>query len=74
MDLLTPGVGLLLWQILIFVIVILFAVSWIVILRTKAMDSRDRLAWLLGTLFLPIIGPVIFLTKFFVTRERENKS
>jgi hypothetical protein len=74
MELLTPGIGLLLWQMLIFVIAILFAVSWIVILKTKTLDSRDRLSWLLGTLFLPIIGPVIFLTKFFMTRERENQS
>jgi hypothetical protein len=74
MELLTPGIGVLLWQVLIFVIAILFVVSWIVILKTKTLDSRDRLSWLLGTLFLPIIGPLIFLTKFLMTRKQKNQS
>ncbi|WP_414693405.1 PLDc N-terminal domain-containing protein [Ohtaekwangia sp.] len=72
MELLTPGIGLLIWQVLIFVIAILFVVSWIIILRTKTLDSRDRLSWLLGTLLLPVIGPLIFLTKYLRTGRQKN--
>jgi len=70
MKLLTPGVGLLLWQVIVFVIAALFIVSWVVILKTKTLDSKDRLSWLLGTLFLPVIGPLIFLTKFLMARQK----
>lgn len=74
MDLLTPGTGLLIWQFLSLAITILFVVSWVVILKTNTLDSRDRLAWLLGTFFLPIIGPVIFLTKYLMARRQKNQS
>jgi hypothetical protein len=57
MGLLTPGPGLIIWQMLIVTNIVLFAVSWIMILTTKAFDSRDRLSWLLATLLLPIVGP-----------------
>ncbi len=72
MELLTPGFGLLLWQVIVFGIAALFIVSWIVILKTKTLDSRDRLAWLLATLFLPVIGPLIFLTKFLMERQKNQ--
>jgi hypothetical protein len=64
MELIMPGSGLVIWQILIFTNIILFVVSWLMILTTKALDSRARLSWLLGTLFLPILGPLLFLVKY----------
>lgn len=72
MDLLTPGIGLLVWQILIFVMAILFVISWIIIFTTNTLNSGDRPSWLLGTLFLPIIGPLIFLTKILMARRQKN--
>lgn len=63
MELITPGWGLLLWQVLILITIILFVASWMMILTTKTFDSRDRLSWLLGTLLLPLVGPVLFFIK-----------
>jgi hypothetical protein len=73
MERLTPEIGLLVWQILIFVMTILLVVSWIFILKTETLDSRDRLSWLLGTLFLPVIGPLIFLRKYLMIRRQKNQ-
>jgi hypothetical protein len=74
MELLTPGQGLILWQMLIVINIFLFAVSWIIILTTKVLDSRDRLSWLLATLLLPIVGPLLFLIKLKATKKAETKS
>ena len=63
MELHTPGTGLIIWQLLIFSMIILFVVSWIMILTTKAFDSKARLSWLIGTLLLPIVGPILFFIK-----------
>ncbi len=68
MELLTPGTGLIIWQLLVFLAVLLFLVAWIIILVSKKLDPRERLSWMLGTLFLPIVGPVIFF--FQLARAR----
>ncbi|WP_394801833.1 PLDc N-terminal domain-containing protein [Pontibacter silvestris] len=52
-----------------FLSVIVFIVSWIMILRTNKLEAIQKIAWLIGTLFLPVIGPVIFFVKYSSFRE-----
>jgi hypothetical protein len=63
MELLAPELGLLIWQVLFTLSSLLFLVSWIVILTKENLDTTERLTWMLGTLLLPVIGPVIFFVK-----------
>jgi hypothetical protein len=60
MDLLTPRYGLILFQLTILITILLFITSWITILLAKRLESGKKLVWLLGTLFLPVIGPLAF--------------
>ena len=64
MDLLTPGLSLLMWQLAIGAVTGLAIISWIILLSTNKLDPRDRLSWLIGTLLLPILGPLLFLIKY----------
>jgi hypothetical protein len=59
MELLSPGTGLIIWQLFALGCTLLFIAAWVVILRSK-LDPTTKLIWMLGTLFLPIIGPVLF--------------
>jgi hypothetical protein len=63
MELLTPGFGLIIWQLLVILSSLLFVISWVMILTAKNLDATERLTWMLGTLLLPVIGPVIFFVK-----------
>ncbi|MFD2065665.1 PLDc N-terminal domain-containing protein [Pontibacter silvestris] len=69
MELVTPSFGLIVWQTMTFLSVIVFIVSWIMILRTNKLEAIQKIAWLIGTLFLPVIGPVIFFVKYSSFRE-----
>ena len=71
MELLTPSPFLMVWQLTMLVALILFLVSWVIILLTKKMGSSNKLAWLLGTLFLPVVGPILFLLRFRSLRKRQ---
>lgn len=64
MELVTPNIGLIFWQMVTFSGIPLFLISWIMILVTKRLDGTNKLVWLIGTLFLPVIGPLIFFFKY----------
>jgi hypothetical protein len=59
MELLTPGSGLL-FQFTVLTSLFLFILSWTIILANNRLESAKKLAWLLGTLFLPLVGPILF--------------
>ena len=63
MELVIPGRGLISWQVM-FSVVPLFLMAWIMALVTNRLDATQKIAWLPGTLFLPLIGPLIFFIKF----------
>lgn len=69
MELLSPGTGLIIWQLFAFGCAVLFITAWVVILRAK-LDPTAIFIWMLGTLFLPIIEPVLF----FLSRSFLKKS
>lgn len=64
MELLIPGNGLIIWQLLTLLTIILVAVSWILILKTKSIDPTKKMIWLSGTLLVPVIGPILFFFSF----------
>ncbi len=69
MELLSPGTGLIIWQLFAFGCALLFITAWVVILRAK-LDPTTKLIWMVGTLFFPFIGPVLF----FLSRSSLKKS
>jgi hypothetical protein len=71
MELLTPGYGLIFWQIIVMLSSLLFVVSWVMILIDKRLDATERLTWMLGTLLLPIIGAVIYFVKRSRVKARQ---
>ena len=62
MELLTPSIGLIIWQILFLAAIVLFIVAWIKIVTSKTMSYNSKILWMFGTLVLPLIGPIVFLS------------
>lgn len=50
------------WRIFAGISLALFIVSFVFILLNRQLRDREKILWLLGTLLLPILGPVLFLT------------
>jgi hypothetical protein len=48
------------WQIFAGISLLLFVISFILI--NKKLRDQEKILWLLGTVLLPILGPVLFLT------------
>lgn len=72
METVTPGIGLIFWQMVIFSGLPLFLISWIMILVTKRLDATNKLVWLIGTLFLPVIGPLLFFFRYSSLKKPTN--
>lgn len=64
MELVTPSLGLIFWQLIMILTIGLFVVAWMMILISKRLESSQKIVWLIGTLFLPVVGPLIFFIKF----------
>ena len=60
MDLLTPGVGLIIWQASAFLAIIFFIGAWVMILTDSRWDNDRKLIWLAATLCLPILGALLY--------------
>ena len=69
MELLSPGTGLIIWQLFTLLCTLLVIAAWVLIIRSKH-DPTTKLIWMLATLFLPILGPVLF----FLSRSSLTKS
>jgi len=63
MELVTPSLGLILWQLIVVLSIVMFIVAWIVILITNKLGSTQKIVWMVGTMFLPIFGPLILFIK-----------
>lgn len=57
-----PPILSLIWQIFAGISLALFILSFIFILIDRKLPDREKVLWLLGTLLLPILGPILFLT------------
>lgn len=71
MELLAPSYGLVLFQWSMLITILLLITSWITILLSKRLESDKKLVWLFGTLFFPVIGPIVFF--IFLRNMNKNK-
>jgi hypothetical protein len=60
MGLVTPELGTIIWSMLILPIMILPFICLISILRNE-FKNQDKLIWVIVVLFLPFIGPLLYL-------------
>ena len=51
-----------LWQIFAGISLVFFLVSFVFILANKKLGNQEKILWLLGTVLLPILGPILFMT------------
>jgi len=71
MEILTPGSAIMVWQSFYLVTILLVLVSWVLILTAKTIKPTKKLIWLLGTLFLPVIGPVLLFFSLSALRRAD---
>jgi TRAP-type C4-dicarboxylate transport system permease small subunit len=69
MDLLTPGIGLIVWQLIIFANILLIAISWIYIIK-RGYQLTPKLLMILLTILIPIAGALICLV---MVNNRDKK-
>jgi TRAP-type C4-dicarboxylate transport system permease small subunit len=69
MDLLTPGIGLIVWQLIIFANILLIAISWIYIIK-RGYQLTPKLLMMLLTILIPIAGALICLV---MVNNRDKK-
>ena len=62
MDIEIPQPVLIIWQIFAGISLLLFIISFIFILINKKLRDNEKILWLLGTVLLPVLGPILFLT------------
>ncbi len=60
MELITPDIGLIIWTILCLLALTLMMVAIFSILKNDFKDTRAKLTWLIGSILLPIIGPILY--------------
>ena len=71
MEILAPGSALVVWQSFYLVAILLVLLSWVLILTAKTIEPTKKLIWLLGTLFLPVIGPVLLFFSLSALRRAD---
>lgn len=62
MQLLTPDIGLLLWAVVNILFFALLIWAIISLVRIKTADNQSKLMWSLIIVFVPLVGPILFLT------------
>lgn len=73
MDLLTPGAGLIIWQIFVAAAMALTLIAWVMIAVSSALKSTNKILWLAITL-LPVIGATLFFIALRrIPRYRSNR-
>jgi hypothetical protein len=66
MELLTPGFGLIFWQLIGIASFVLLITAWIIILIDKSIVAEKKLSWMVMAAIFPLVGPLYF---FFVYRK-----
>lgn len=64
MELRTPGPSIIIWQIFCLATIVLFVIALIRILKSKRMDADRKVVWLLVTMCLPVLGPILMFAAF----------
>ena len=66
MELLTPGIGLLLWLIILFVMVPALTV---VHLMRRKMPGSDKVLWIFLIVCVPVIGIVVYFVAYYTIHK-----
>ena len=61
MDLVSPGIGLILYQSVVLLAVLLPILCLVSILKHQ-FNNNDKLIWVLVVIFVPIFGSILYLT------------
>jgi hypothetical protein len=61
MELLLPSSGLIIVTILSFASLALMVIALVNVLRSDFKDSTSKLIWVVGILFMPLIGSILYL-------------
>jgi uncharacterized membrane-anchored protein YitT (DUF2179 family) len=64
MELLTPGIGLILWTLLVFINILLCIISILKLTKSKLIDPTTKLVWLLAIVFIPFAGSILYLKSY----------
>lgn len=62
MQLLKPDIGLLLWAVINILFFALLIWAIISLVKIKTSDNQSKLMWSLIIVFVPLAGPILFLT------------
>jgi hypothetical protein len=66
MELLTPGIGLILWLIILFMMVPVLILTLVHLMRRR-MPVSDKALWILLIVCLPFIGAVVYFLTYYTT-------
>ena len=72
MELLTPGIGLILWMIILLVMVPALIVTLVHLMRRKIPVSEKAL-WILLIVFMPVIGVVVYFFTYYITSRIQRQ-
>ncbi|MBX2967900.1 MAG: PLDc N-terminal domain-containing protein [Cyclobacteriaceae bacterium] len=64
MELLTPGFGLIIFQALILVPIVLFLVAVFMLLMNSKIDPTKKIIWLVGITLVPVLGPILLFMSY----------
>jgi len=64
MELLTPGFGLIIFQALILVPIVLFLVAVFMLLMSSKIDPTKKIIWLVGITLVPVLGPILLFMSY----------
>jgi hypothetical protein len=71
MELLTPGIGLILWLIILLVMLPVLILTLVHLMRRKIPVSEKAL-WILLIVFMPFIGIVVYFVTYYTTRKYQH--
>ena len=72
MDLVTPGYGLLIWQLSGLLYLGFWAFALVDCLRNEFRGPNQKLIWLMLILFAPVIGIILYFSMSSATKEKRK--
>jgi hypothetical protein len=73
MIVLAAGIGFLLWDIATYTGIFLLVVSWILIVTNKKLSYWTKVSWIVITLILPVLGPVVYFL-YLLAQQKSAKA
>lgn len=73
MELVTPSIGLIIWMVILFSCFGFTIVAVIRLVRNHQLDILTKLFWSTLIVFVPFIGPILFLTRNRTIKQEGSK-